>query len=273
MRLNSLMNSTGYARITMSPPDDMTPGGGGDDSGGQDENYFDDGIDESQDGNDDGLDENGEINLASDPDLKDFWNTGDEDDNSETPEQRSERLRNEERDMAAQLQQGLDSFAFADDLIPDDFNPADPGQMREVLASAIRQGASMTMQLMFKPVNKALQTHNQNLRDYVAQHTQQNDGNQRFESMLARAIPAVGDSLSGPMIKQLAETQRKRYPNDPQAAIRAVQKGMKAMGMSTQRGRTQGNVPAGSQSGPGMLDGFFSGLQRPTNRLGKPPKR
>lgn len=266
-------NSSMLSKIVFSPPDDLGFGGGADDSGVQDDHFDDGDLGDSQEGYSGGFGQDDEINLEDDPDLKDFWNTGDDDNSSaETPEQRSERLRAEEQEMAAELQSGLESFAFSDDLIPEDFNPADPQQLRGVLASAVRQGAAMTMKLMFKPVNKAISVHNQNLRDYVERHTQSNDQNNRFESLLSRQIPAVNDPLSGPLIKQLAETQRKRYPNDPQAAIRAVVKGMKSMGMPIQNSRGSRNLPPGSQTGQNMLEGFFSDMtppRRPQTRLKK----
>src|SRR5690606_38806993 len=132
--LSKLMSSTGYARIAMAP-DGM--GGGDGDIEDNSDDFFDDGIPDSDDGMGSGFGGDDEINVETDPDLQDFWNTDDDDENSETPEQRSERLRNEEKEMAAALQAGLDSFTLADDLIPDDFNPADPSQLRSVMSNAI----------------------------------------------------------------------------------------------------------------------------------------
>lgn len=236
-------------------------GGGGDDGGGADLGDLDGGAEGFDDLDTDGLDTDSEITLDEPNDfLAELFKEEPPDPNaapvdpyasidSEFPKQ---------EDVTNEILASIEGFSLPEDIIPDDFNPNDPKQLRAVMADSARHGMQAAISTMFKPIEIAMRRNerimNQRIQDAVKGGISQD----KTQDTLEKFVPAVKDPAMRATVENLF-TQARKKEKDPAKAAQMVARGMKAMGMNPQ-GRT---TPAASRGNP--LDSYAP-LPRIPNR-------
>lgn len=232
----------------------------------------DDELDGQDDLPDGGLDDDGEINDDFDPLLSDIFKV-----NADSElENEDEDLTQVQKDLTASMQAGLAALSIPEDLIPENFDPRDPKQLRTLLGDVQKRTASATLSLAMQPVQAALAAMERKFDARLKNSGKQQQLNQSTDQFLETQIPAYADPKRRPFIKSLVAQAQQTHPKDRKAVVKAVKASMAAMGMKTsyqgagnRGGQTQGN--GGVLTGDKALDLFAKlpvteSTARPANR-------
>lgn len=179
---------------------------------------------------------------------------------------RAAALQVEEQAMATRMQNGLASMNLPEDVIPADFNAADPRQLRELLASVQRTTAKNTLALMFPPVQAAMKQLQDNMRMEIRNSQQGSVEKGQQEAALIRNIPAAANPKLRPVIDLAYGQALSRSKGDVKAAVIMTRKALIAMGMKIGAPATRQNQPTSRPqvtSGAAALDMFAPLPQRP----------
>lgn len=248
MRFNQNYLTFGGPRIAYSPPDDF--GGGG---GGPDDSDLDLGDPNDAGGGDGGDDDifgfntedldgfEGDDTITDDADrlLSQFWRDDASPNNGNGTQGNGNQGQNPQEVQAAiaqEMENSLNAMGVPEDLIPADFNPADPRQFREVLTQVQRATARETIRTMFRPVQAALGGIVTQLRQEMQQASSGAVNQQKAERMLSDAIPAFNSAGTRPVVQMLFEKAQNRFPGDLRKQVIATKKAAAAMNL---RGMTQ----------------------------------
>ncbi len=156
--------------------------------------------------------------------------------------------------LADRMESLITGFTLGEDLIPDDFNPNDRRQMREVLANAQQAGIRTALQTMFEPVQATL---NQMQRQMEAKFEERlnNSHSQNAETALMRElIPASSDAAVNAVLQPILAQAKKLHGNDIQAAVKATKKAMIGLGMNPSGRQLKG--PKGVNQNKDVFTGF-----------------
>jgi hypothetical protein len=174
-----------------------------------------------------------------------------------------------QRALAEQLNQGIGALNIAEDVIPEDFNPADPKQLREVLKKTQQATARAAINLMFVPVQAAIGQAVKQMRLEMQQSASSATGKQAATQMLEQHVPAYRSPKLRPLVNMIFDQSQKRFPGDLRAQVAATRKGLKAMGVSSGSSASRGSsrTPSGA-SKTGGLD-LYAPVRNAGTRTGK----
>lgn len=259
-----------------APPGEGTEGGD-DDSDNQlsGDDVFDFGsmsLDDSDNGDEDGLDTGDGITGDRDSVLSEFWkdpNAGDDDDDSDGDPDPQEV----QKALATEMEASLSGMTIPEDLIPEDFNPSDPKQFRKLLTDVQAHTARNTLAIMFKPVQASLGHMARQLRKEMQATSEGAVSSSNVERMLLQAIPQAKDENIRPVIDHLMSQAKKRFPKDPKKQVLATKKAAALIGIkgssTTNTGGRSGNRPSGEK---GVLD-MYAPLPKPDTSRREPENR
>lgn len=242
--------------------------GGGDDGDSGDEE--DDGQGDERDGEDDHLEPAGrrrkgkdsgdddEISL-DDPDfLEQFYEDANSGDDGEDDAGDSEE---EQKALGLELKGMIDGFQVTEDMIPDDFDPSDPKQFRDVVGKIQRTAIQTALKAMFKPMAAALNQQTSRMRKEMSSYVDEHSNTNSVRSRLLDEIPAAGDRKHRKIVGVILEQAKSKFPANPDYQIRSARKALNALGITkeTESERGEGRP---TKAGRNPLD-MFAPLPKP----------
>lgn len=262
-KLTQMLMGNVYDRITFSPT--SFEAGGGEGSEGDEGFGTIPDSDEGDDG-DEGESNTGD-NITDDPEsfMSDLFPAGDEDEDEE-PAETPEEIAAAETQMAKDLKDGLANLTLAEDLIPEDFDPTDPKQMRDLLNKVQINAATNAIKLMFAPVQQTLNRMGGQMRREMRQTSRNGLDGQNERVALEESFPAIKNPVLSPVIKTIYEAAKRKHPTDRKAAFAATRKGLLAVGVDGSdlgKGARQRNDGNGLRTGASALDGLGLRLPQP----------
>lgn len=267
-----LNNSTSLTQLAYSPPDDLggadfddegtgpiLEGGGGGGDGEDDDldlaGLLGDEQDENQDQdeiNNDGGNFLAQLYKRGKDEKDDEEDEGDED-AGDSPEAQ-EALANE-------IKSGIGNLSIPESAIPEDFDPTNRKQLRDLLVTVQKDTVQQTMRIMWNPIAAALkQTHVRMRQEWKAGIGEGVTGSQR-QQLLDQLIPNHGDPGVSDVVATLMTRAKKRLPGNVRAQVQATRKAMIGLGMKvgkssqTSTGNKQNRGGRGSSS-KSILDNF-----------------
>lgn len=256
--IQQLLDST--AGRVMAPPND---GPGFDDDG-----IIDD-LDDSGagDGGDEGVDDDEEI--TDDP-LDELWDDeeDDGDENQETRQEYEARIAGEESAaetaLIAEMTGEISRYAVPEDMIPDDFNPSDPKQLRELLAQTGQRAIRTSLGLIMKPVAAAMGRMQEAQRAELNQRLANDRGRDTTESILLRNIPIAKSAKMRPIVDVIWNQALKRAKGNTADAVKATKKSLVAAGIGIGTPAKSSGNRQGAVTGKAALD-LYAPIQKPVN--------
>lgn len=264
--MRSLLNSTSWTQPLRAPEGDGTSSledmeaefeeGGAEDGGGENE---EEDLDSML-----GL----EINDDTDAFLRKLWEPGEEEDDTKTDD-------DDEAGDSAEAQEALRNSIAADikaigipeSAIPEDFDPTNPKQLREVLGNIQRQTVQDTMRIMWKPLTAAFKQLTVRVRGETKALVNDSVSGSSFQQQLLEEIPIAGNPAFREVVNLLVNQSRKKFKGDPTKVIAATKKTLLAMNINpgkktkSSRGGSE-DESATSRSGIDALDAFMPFPQR-----------
>jgi len=265
-KLTQMLMGNVYDRITFSPTSFEA---GGDEGGEGDEGFGSIPETDAGDEGDEGESESGD-NITDDPEsfMSDLFPAGDDDDDDE-PAETPEEIAAAETQMAKDLKDGLAGLTLAEDIIPEDFDPTDPKQMRELLNKVQINAATNAIKLMFSPVQQTLNRMGGQMRREMRQTSRSGHDAVNERVSLEESFPGIKNPVIAPVIKTIYEAAKRKHPTDRKAAFAATRKGLLAVGIdgsdAGKAGRSRGGESGnnGLRTGASALDGLGLRLPQP----------
>jgi len=225
-------------RPLWNPPGEGT-GGGGD--GGEDELGID--LDDSTDpllegdggeSGDDDSGDGGEISLDGPSAFDKLFEPDDDDDDDDNSDDEEDSELNDQAALQAlttELQETIKGIALPETAIPDDFDPTDRTQLRNMLSSVQRDTVQHSLRVMWKPMAAAINQTIVRMRAEMQETVANGVGDNNLNQMISKAIP----NYNKPSVKAVADVvlaqAKKRYPGDPRRQVAATQKALISAGV------------------------------------------
>jgi len=223
-------------------------------------------------------DEDDEDDESPDP-IVDIFGTGDDDDDEDKEELDDDGnpippkpqlgadgkpLPTQEEKVALTVQNMLKKMTIAEDAIPENFDPSDPKQLRDVLAKTQQTAAIQTMQIIMEPVKVAMQTMASEIRSEIQNAVKGLRSGSKAEEILESLVPEVNDPQLAGMVKNIFKQSQNKYKK-PAEAAQATRKALDAMGI-TRKGQSASDPSGeGLRSGNAALD-LFAPLPKPKKK-------
>lgn len=291
--LKTLMGSTSLTnRIAFAPPDlggggepDYDTGADGFGNAEQDMAEFED--DYANSFQDDPNQQNDEITLDEGDALARLFNSNPNgqqrpqsgnNDSQQSNQQQQQQQQQTNQDgptadqLAEQMEAAITGFAFDEDLIPENFNPNDSRQLRDVLTNAMQLGIRQSLAVMFNPVQATMNQMSRNLRTEMQTLVDSSNSSRDQNTELSRAIPAWNDPAQRAVIQPLFEQARRVHGTDLKASVKATRDAMVALGMNPAGRKTSGPRQA-IQSNNDVLNDFAPLPQLPRVRPAQQVRR
>lgn len=246
-----LFNSTALTQPNWAPPDF---GGGGDElpDDSDELNMLEgDPSNAEMDEDENESEEEEEISLDSDAFLNKLFgpDEADDDDNSALDEDDLEAgdSEAEQQRLAENMRNNIGRLSVPEDAIPDDFDPGDGKQLRELLTNVQRTTVQETIRIMWEPIAAAMQQTHTRMRAEIREAVDSGVGENNIKSLLAREIP----NYNAPGYREIVNTtlqQARKKHRDPVQAVRATKRALLAMGLQI-KPKSGGGGRMGSQRG------------------------
>lgn len=170
-------------------------------------------------GNEEGDSDKGKITpptekITVDP-LATLW---DDEEQTIAPGPSTEELQQQAEAIQKDITDAVASYHFDEKLIPEDFNPSDPQQLRDVLESSQRHAIAETMKMVFRPITRIMQDSEGQMQRIVQAALMQERGSTQTKTLLEQAIPIANDPQMGGVVKSVFNQAMKKTGN-PKAAI------------------------------------------------------
>jgi len=250
--LKNLSGSGSWGVVLRAPGGGAGAGGGAGDGQQEEEDQFDEddlNLEDDDDqgplleGQEDGLDDDDEINLDDDGILDALYpkkkkeeeeNLDDDDleDAGDSPEA--------QKAIADAVRAAIDGISTPEDLIPEDFDPSDRKQLRELLAKNQRQTVENTMRIMWQPIGAALQQTIVRMRQEIRANVKDGVGGSQLNQLLDRHIPIHTDRRFRGVVQEIVKTAKSRFGDNHVKVVAATKKALTAMGVSVTGKRTSG---------------------------------
>lgn len=162
-----------------------------------------------------------------------------------------------EQQVSREIQDMLKKMSVSEDMIPDGFDPSDPKQFRDVMAQIQQQAAVQTMQMVFKPMQLAIQNLTQEMKTEIQNAMKQHGTESNAQQILRQFVPEADDPEHSGLVKTLFTQAQKKSKNHGDAA-KAVRRALDAMGIKgKQKGQSDSDPSSGGyRTGKDALDMF-----------------
>jgi len=176
--------------------------------------------------------QNAKINSDENVDsLEALWHD-DTQDNENADDDVTEDLTAQAEEMRELIEQGIDNFSIDDSLIPEDFNPNDPRQLKQVLVDTQKKAIEQTMQMVFKPIALIMQDSEHKMQRIVQEALSKDRGAYESKQLLERELPIVNDRKVGGVVKTIYDRALTKT-NDARKAIELTKRSLEELGINT----------------------------------------
>lgn len=257
--MNHYLSKISQNGILRAPPGEGTPGGAGNDDGTQTN-------DDSQANDDDDGGDDDEDDLGADLGVN-------EDDDFDIGEYGGYQQTDEDKQAAVSLKENLEgileNMSLSDDLIPDDFDPSDPRQLRDVMVASNRQAAQQVLQMLIPVVNHGLGLAGKQMKHYIDTKGTQS----KSQTAAADAFKSLGltDPNHVALGKTVFQQALKSQKGDVQKALKATRRSFAALNIPVS-GKAGGGGNRFSGGGNQQISSTKTGADALTDLFGAPPK-
>jgi hypothetical protein len=238
---------------------DSNDGGAGDDDvgGGQQTPLI------GQDGDDEPNPLNDALALFADPDDDDG-----NDDNGGTPPVNDV---NQEQiaAMRTNVQNAINNMRITDDMIPQDFDANDRGQLTQVMNKLMQATIAQSMNVVFQPVQLAMKQMATTLQQQIKAEVNDSRTGMQDSAVLESIVPEINDPQYNGLVKTL-DAQLKAKGKKAKERAQGIRKILNQMGIQSSGGgnnRRSSNPNNGAnqsiKTGHAALDSFFGAFQPP----------
>lgn len=186
-------------------------------------------------------DDDDEINVDPAEALRKLFTvpkSGDEEEEDDEDDDSDEILTEEQ--VSEILTEGLKKVTVPADFIPENFDPSDPKQMRELLNKTLQLGAKHSLNLMFRPVENAMKAHAKAVKQDVRTRLKDASGQNTETTLLDRELPAHNNPVNRDVVNAMWKQAKTQHPKDSMKAIKMVRASLKAMNIDPDdAGRTR----------------------------------
>lgn len=160
----------------------------------------------------------------------------------------------EETALAGELANMLKGINVGEDMIPENFDPSDPKQFRDVLGKVQQQTAQATLQMAMRPMQLAMSNMLTHMREEIQSAVRNATGESKNEAALHALVPEANDPKLNGLVTTLHKQSLSKAKN-PQQAAQMVRRALDAMGIkSSGGGSNQDPSEGGLRSGNNALD-------------------
>lgn len=274
--MNNIRNHMRFA-----PPEAMPGfgGGSGTNDGGQRQSGQGDEGDDSH-SNIPLYGEEGESTSDLDEALAMFnSNQGDDDDGELndteiTPWTPTEIPNSEVETLQQGIRQAISQMRVPDNMIPEDFDPSDRGQLQQLLNQTLQAAVTQSMGVVFRPVQMAMNHLNQQIDGRIDSAVRTSRTQSQAQDIIESMVPEFQDKRYKTMLEGLDSTLKaqKKTPRERAVALRKIlnQMGIKSTQGSDNSRRQSGSGGQGNGSGvkvgTAALDSFFGKMARPAGQ-------
>ena len=165
--------------------------------------------------------------------------------------------------LAAEMNAVIKGLKIDESVIPEDFNPADSKQLRDLLGTVQQQGVMTAIQLAMKPMQLAMESQMKQIQTMVRNEINNGISGNDSQRTLREMVPEVDDENLGGMVKAMYDTALKKTKN-PAKAAGLIRKALDSMGLKKGGGNSGGGDPftGGFKQGGSALDSFLPAPQR-----------
>lgn len=159
--------------------------------------------------------------------------------------------------------------------LPDGFDASDPAQLQGVLDRTVQAAVAQTMQVVFKPVQLALEHALGQMSKQMDSKISSARSGMQAQSILETVVPEINDPKYRDMVMSMDNTlkQKGKKPHDRAKTLRKMlnQMGVQSSGDSATRRSTGGTNPGGPtmRTGKAALDSFFGEFKLPQAQNGQ----
>lgn len=167
-------------------------------------------------------------------------------------------LPTKQQTLAVQIQEAISKIGVTDDMIPADFDPSDPKQLRDLISKSNQATALQTIQLAFQPMQMAMEEQMERMAARIESQLS-GFGNQQSEAaILKELVPEVEDPQYSGMVQTLFKQSResKDGKNNPKAAAQMVRNALNAMGVKPTKAASDPFSGSGFKTGKDALDAY-----------------
>jgi hypothetical protein len=176
-------------------------------------------------------------------------------------------------ELAKQINTGLAAITLPEDIVPEDFNPSDPKQMRSLLTNVSMHGARAAISLMMTPMQVGLGSMAKQLRKEMLTTASTTTQDSVTSRLLEANVPAYKNPKLKPMVDMVLQQAKTRFPGNPQAQVKVVRKIMASMGTRSGSSAPRGNSRGRTNGESGALDLYapMAGRRGNQNQRGNGP--
>lgn len=222
------------------------------------------------DGGDDDPDpfeSNGDDDEPLDDDMKDIlksFGVGDDDDDDDGSQQSLGSFKDASPEEIAALEKDIErtigSMRIPDNLIPEDFDPTtlDRAGFMNILNGAHKAALAHSLQVVFKPVQLAMQTMANQIDTRVDSKISASQKGQHARSILEEIVPEIKDKRYSGLVTSMdaALSTKGKNPRQRAQTIRKILNQMGIKGNAKATGKSDPMAPT-VKRGSAMLDGLF----------------
>lgn len=169
--------------------------------------------------------------------------------------------------LQQRMQQMISGMRIDEATIPEDFDPADRGQLLAVLSQVQQQTIQQALGVVFAPVQLAINTMASRIDGRIKQQITESGVRNTAQQTVRQMVPEWDDERYGGVVQTLDRSLREAGKK-PVERARAIRKMLDQMGVRAQNNRpsvgaTRQNTQSNGsthKTGAAALDSFFGGL-------------
>ncbi len=250
------------------PDDEGDEGQGNESDDDEGEEFTDDDMRERPRKKKDGeSDDDDGISLESKDFLEQFWDE-DEDDEDEDEDDDAGDSEESQKALGNELKAMIEGLTIPEDMIPEDFDPSDPKQFRDVVGKIQRQSVALALKAVFKPMAAALNQQTHRMRKEYQAYVETHSTGNSIRSRLVESIPAAADKKHRQIVGMVLKQASQKFPKDTENQLRSARKALAALGITKD---TRTNTGTGRRTSDGndfssVLDSFAPMPRKPEGR-------
>lgn len=179
--------------------------------------------------------------------------------------------------FADEINQDIANITLAENHVPENFDPADRGQLQNLLQNTTRSTVTSTLRVASKMFARIMQNQRDALLGEIDTRITSAGEARNERERLVKAIPEAADPTLAPMVQMLFDTAKKRH-SKPSDVIMATRRSLQALGIKLgakptgQNGDTR--VPMNTEGNTGLgLEAFFPGSTKRTQNPSQVQRR
>jgi len=170
--------------------------------------------------------------------------------------------------MQTAVQNAIGQMRITDDMIPQDFDPNDRGQLTQVMNRIMQHTIAQSMNVVFQPVQLAMKQMAMTLQNQIDTKITESQTGMRDSTVLESIVPEINDPQYAGLVKNMDATLKAKGKKAKDRAT-TIRKMLNQMGVQSSGNNRRTANPGGGESnatiktGHAALDSFFGSFTPP----------